>query len=235
MTVKYKLLIVEDEQAIQQGLLDLFTFNGYDVEARSDGKEGLDAALSGLYDCIILDVMLPSMDGFTICEAIRKQSREQLIIMLTAKNSEDDIINGLSLGADDYVAKPFSVRELVLRVEAVLRRTGKDKSETTLTIKSDFTIDTSNLTAKLRDEQILFTRREIDLLTYLKHNHHRPVPRQELLAEVWGYKKNNDIDTRTVDIHIAKLRKKIEINPKKPTLLQTIRGEGYKLITAASE
>ena len=229
MPTKLKLLIVEDEEAILQGLMDLFTYNGYEVDSRTDGKEGLEAALSGSYNGIILDVMLPSMDGFTICEEIRKKNREQPIIMLTAKQSEEDIINGLSLGADDYIAKPFSVRELVLRVDSVLRRAGIDKSQRELQITEDLTIDIDNLVATRRGKEILFTRKEIDLLQFLKKNQHRPASRAELLAEVWGYKKNTDIDTRTVDIHIAKLRKKIEKTPKKPTLLLTIRGEGYKL------
>ncbi|MBV1882993.1 MAG: response regulator transcription factor [Pseudomonadales bacterium] len=240
---KPKLLIVEDEEAILHGLKDLFTFNGYEVDSRSDGKEGLECALSGGHDGVILDVMLPTMDGFTICEEIRKSTRELPIIMLTAKQSEEDIINGLTLGADDYIAKPFSVRELVLRVDSVLRRAGIDKNQRELRINDDLTIDLDNLvsvssdsdgkshsdTNGKNDRKILFTRREIDLLLFLKKNQHRPSSRTELLAEVWGYKKNADIDTRTVDIHIAKLRKKIETTPKKPNLLLTIRGEGYKL------
>lgn len=230
MPTKPKLLIVEDETAIQQGLMDLFTFNGYAVDARADGKAGLDAALAGEYDGVILDVMLPTLDGFSICEAIRQHTRELPIIMLTAKNTEEDIINGLSLGADDYVAKPFSVRELVLRVDAVLRRAGKDKKQQFLVLSESLAIDVDNLCAEQPGGKLLFTRREVDLLSYLKQNDQRPIPRQELLAQVWGYKKNSDIDTRTVDIHIAKLRKKIERNPKKPTLLLTIRGEGYKLV-----
>jgi two-component system response regulator RegX3 len=174
--------------------------------------------------------MLPTLDGFSICEAIRQHTRELPIIMLTAKNTEEDIINGLSLGADDYVAKPFSVRELVLRVDAVLRRAGKDKKQQFLVLSESLAIDVDNLCAEQPGGKLLFTRREVDLLSYLKQNDQRPIPRQELLAQVWGYKKNSDIDTRTVDIHIAKLRKKIERNPKKPTLLLTIRGEGYKLV-----
>ncbi len=232
MSNKKRLLIVEDEQAILQGLEDLFVFNGYEVESRSDGAEGLEAALNNRYDCIILDVMLPSMDGFSICNEIRKHSREQAIVMLTAKNSEEDIINGLSLGADDYIAKPFSVRELVLRIDAILRRSGKDRGQKKLVISDELSIDVNNLSATTGDKTILFTRRELDILQLLKHQSARVVSRKELLSEVWGYNKSADVDTRTVDIHIAKLRKKIECNPKKPALLVTVRGEGYRLFTS---
>ncbi|MFT4925039.1 MAG: DNA-binding response OmpR family regulator [Phenylobacterium sp.] len=230
MTNKAKLLVVEDEIAIQQGLVDLFVFNGYDVEAYSDGKEGLDAALNGHFDCILLDVMLPSMDGFTICDEIRKQSRRQPIIMLTAKNSEDDVINGLSLGADDYIAKPFSIRELLLRVEAILRLSGKQAVEDKLQIGKNLEIDVVNLSGVLDGKTVLFTRREVDVLCYLKNNQHKPVSRKELLTEIWKYNPNADIDTRTVDIHIAKLRKKMEVDHKHPEHLVTVRGEGYKLV-----
>ncbi len=231
MTQKPTLLIVEDEESILQGLMDLFTFHGYQVEAKMDGQEGLDAALNGRFDGIILDVMLPSLDGFSICNAIRKQSREQPVIMLTAKNTEEDIINGLSLGADDYIAKPFSVRELVLRVDAVLRRSGKDRNQHELQIGANISIDIDNLCGlnQATSQDLLFTRREVDILSYLKLNKHRPISRSELLSEVWGYKKCSDIDTRTVDIHIAKLRKKIEYDAKNPQLLLTIRGEGYRI------
>lgn len=229
MSEKNRLLIVEDEEAILQGLCDLFEFNGYEVDSRMDGRDGLRAALSGNYDCIILDVMLPSLDGFSICEEIRKHSREQPIVMLTAKNTEDDIINGLSLGADDYIAKPFSVKELVLRIEVLMRRSGRDKQQSSLSIDSGLVIDTDNLTAVCDGAELLLTRREVSVLDFLFRYKQRPVSRRELLAEVWGYNKASDVDTRTVDIHIAKLRKKIEADPKKPKRLHTLRGEGYKL------
>jgi two-component system alkaline phosphatase synthesis response regulator PhoP len=230
MAKKAKLLIVEDEIAIQQGLVDLFVFNGYDVEAFTDGKEGCDAALKGHYDLILLDVMLPSMDGFSICNEIRKQSRRQPIIMLTAKNAEEDVINGLTLGADDYIAKPFSIRELLLRVEAILRLSGKHEEQEKMKIGKHLEVDVVNLSGVMNGKAVLFTRREIDVLCYLKENQHKPVARKELLTEIWKYSPNADIDTRTVDIHIAKLRKKMEVDHKNPQHLVTIRGEGYKLI-----
>ena len=228
MTHKPTLLIVEDETAILRGLTDLFTMQGFDVESEQDGQAGLETALSGSFDCILLDVMLPSLDGFSICNRIREVSREQAIIMLTAKSSEDDIITGLTLGADDYIAKPFSVQELVLRVKTILRRTGFKKNNDSLNLGDDIAIDCTHLTGKVYGKEQLFTRREVDILNYL-NLHQRPVPRSELLTQIWGYTNPSDIDTRTVDIHIAKLRKKIELKANSPKLLVTFRGEGYKL------
>ena len=233
MSTKQRILIVEDEQAILNGLIDLFVYHGYEVDSATDGKVGLSKAEKGRYDLIILDVMLPSLDGFSICNQIRERDRSQPIIILTAKSSDEDIITGLTLGADDYVAKPFSVRELLLRVEAVLRRSQKGlQQEALLKIGETLEIDTNNLTAQPRGsaKAILFTRREVEILQYLRQHPERPVSRGELLLEVWGYSKAAEIETRTVDIHIAKLRKKIEPDPKNPAFLVTIRGEGYKLL-----
>jgi len=228
LSQKPRLLIVEDEIAILRGLTDLFVFHGFDVQSEQDGQQGLTTALSENFDCILLDVMLPSLDGFSICNKIREVSREQAIIMLTAKSSEEDIITGLTLGADDYIAKPFSVQELVLRVKTILRRTGHHESRDILQLGNGITIDCTHLTGNVYGKEQLFTRREIDILNYLK-KHQRPVPRGELLTHIWGYNNPNEIDTRTVDIHIAKLRKKIERTVNSPKLLVTFRGEGYKL------
>ena len=236
MQRKPRLLIIEDEPAILTGLLDLFVYHGYAVDAAQDGRLGLEKALLGTYDLIILDIMLPSLDGFAICDAIRQHSREQPLIILTAKTTDEDIITGLSLGADDYVAKPFSVRELVLRVEAVLRRSTRRRyAEAQLDIGAHLQIDTRNLVGTQRGsaEPILFTRREVEILQYLTQHHDRPVSREELLVEVWGYAKASRFETRTVDIHMAKLRRKIEPNPKTPTVLITVRGEGYRLLAGA--
>lgn len=235
---KLRILIVEDEEPILNGLTDLFVYHGYEVDSERDGKEGLEKALNGTYDMILLDVMLPSLDGFSICNQIRAVSLEQPIIMLTAKTTEEDIITGLSQGADDYIAKPFSVRELVLRVEAVLRRNKKINRELAeLKIGDQLVIDTRNLLGQINGSnqentrEIAFTRREIEILQYLQENNERPVSREELLDKVWGYARASQIETRTVDIHIAKLRRKLEQNPKEPTLLATIRGEGYRLLS----
>ncbi len=230
---KFSLLIVEDEEAILAGLIDLFVYHGYVVDSAKDGNEGLRKAATGHHDLVILDVMLPGLDGFTVCNEIRKVSREQPVIMLTAKTSEEDIITGLTVGADDYIAKPFSVRELVLRVEAVLRRSKKARhQEGKITLARSWELDTQNLTLRMIESSqspVELSRREVDILLYLRENSHRPVSREELLEEVWGYARASNIETRTVDIHIAKLRRKIEENPKEPKHIATVRGEGYRL------
>ena len=232
MSRKPRILIVEDEEAIRMGLIDVFVFHGYEVDFAADGKQGLDKALGGTFDLILLDVMLPSMDGFEICDQIRQTDREQAIIMLTAKTADEDIVQGLRLGADDYVAKPFSVAQLVLRVQAVLRRSGiDDEGVNQIQLQGEVEIDTRNLAGKRGAEEVVFTRREVEILKYLNANTKRPVPREELLAKVWGYARNLGIETRTVDIHIAKLRRKIEPDPKQPINLVTVRGAGYRLVT----
>jgi len=230
---KLRILIVEDEAAIRTGLIDVLLYHGYDVDSAEDGPTGLKKGQSGQYDLILLDVMLPGMDGFEICHRIRENNREQAIIMLTAKTSDEDIIQGLSLGADDYVAKPFSVAQLVLRIQAVLRRAKVSiDQEHIIQLDAQTHIDTRNLDGKKHNETLQFTRREIEILQYLKQHHDRPVPREELLNKVWGYAKDLDLETRTVDIHIAKLRRKLEYNPAEPGFLITVRGAGYKLNTA---
>lgn len=229
MTNKAKLLIVEDEQAILHGLMDVFVFHGYQVDSAMDGKVGLEKALSQDYDLILLDVMLPFIDGFSICNQIRERDLQQPIIMLTAKSSEQDIITGLTLGADDYISKPFSVRELVLRVESVLKRSQKLTEQIAVLSIANIRIDTVNLQQLDCKNPQQFTRREIEILHYLQQHDQRPVSREELLEKVWGYRKAENIETRTVDIHIAKLRRKIEADPKQPQFLLTIRGEGYRI------
>ena len=227
MTQKPRLLIVEDEEAIRSGLVDVFVYHGYEVETAENGDDGLRKALSGQFDLILLDVMLPGVDGFQICNRVRQQDRRQPVIMLTAKSTDEDIVQGLTLGADDYVAKPFSVTQLVLRVQAVLRRAGIDEESTReIRLGNGLVIDTENLCAG----DIAFTRREMDLLQYLQRQSDRPVSREELLARVWGYANQMEIETRTVDIHIAKLRRKIECDPANPETIVTVRGAGYRLL-----
>ncbi len=232
MTDKLRLLIVEDEAAIRTGLVDVFVFHGYDVDIAVDGPMGLQKARQGRYDLILLDIMLPGMNGLEVCEHIRANNPDQPIIMLTAKSSDEDIIRGLSLGADDYVAKPFSVAQLVLRVKAVLRRTNPASFRSRrITLDSKVWIDCDNLHVHKEGTTEAFTRRETDILIYLAHHTDRPISRQELLNKVWGYAKDLELETRTVDIHIAKIRRKIEPNPKKPQYLITVRGGGYRLLT----
>jgi two-component system response regulator RegX3 len=225
-------LIIEDEAAIRTGLTDALVYHGYRVDGVADGNQGLGKALSGKFDLILLDIMLPGTSGFEICDAIRKVDREQPIIMLTAKTSDEDIITGLGLGADDYVGKPFSVAELVLRIKAVLRRARTIVAAAqTIDLGGDVTIDTQNLRGRRGPEEIVFTRREMDILEYLHGHAERPVSREELLNKVWGYDRNAVIETRTVDIHVAKLRRKIEADAKLPRYLVTVRGAGYRLAT----
>lgn len=232
--MKRRILIIEDEKPILEGLIDLFTYHGYEALGAGDGRSGLDLALREKFDIIILDVMLPELDGFAVCNAIRAQDRTTPILMLTAKTAEEDLVTGLSLGADDYVAKPFSIRALVLRVEAILRRTLGDCDEQRfLRIGESLLIDTANLVGTFcagHSGSAEFTRREVEILCYLQQHHDRPVSRAELLEQIWGYQRAGAIETRTVDIHIAKLRKKIEPDAKCPNYLATIRGEGYRLL-----
>jgi len=226
------ILIVEDEEAIRSGLIDVLVFHGYETDSAATGPEGLEKALTGKFDLILLDIMLPGMDGYEICNEIRARDRDQPIIMLTAKTSDEEIIQGLKLGADDYVAKPFSIQQLVLRVEAVLRRSqvGIEQART-VNLDNGVCIDTENLAGRNGTEDLTFTKREIEILQYLAANSSRPVPREELLTKVWGYARNLELETRTVDIHIAKLRRKIEADPKEPACLITVRGAGYRLLT----
>ncbi len=221
------ILVVEDDLAILKGLLDVFVFNGYQAKGLEDGGEGLRAGLEENYDLIILDVMLPTLDGFSICKAVRKKKPGQGIIILTAKGSEDDIVTGFRAGADDYVSKPFSLRELMVRVEAVLRRTGKNLGDEQIRFKGIF-FDGKTLNASYENHTIELTRREMDIIVYLYRHMDRIVSKKELLTEVWQY-ADADIETRTVDIHILKLRKKITALMGDIPFILTIRGEGYRL------
>jgi len=231
---KPRILVVEDEAAIRDGLADVLVYHGYRVDAVADGREGLKRALSGQYDLLLLDVMLPGRDGFAICDEVRKVDREQPIILLTAKTGDEDIVNGLALGADDYIGKPFSIAELVLRVKAVLRRSRSGVAlAAEIRLAGDIAIDTRNLSGSRAGESLQFTRREIEILQYLQQNTERPVSREELLTRVWGYDRTADIETRTVDIHIAKLRRKIEPDSSEPRNLITVRGAGYRLLVGA--
>ncbi len=214
MQKKPRLFIVEDEPAIRTGLVDVFVFHGFEVESAADGREALERALR-----------------FEILRRIRAVDRDQPIILLTAKGADEDVIHGLSLGADDYVAKPFSVAQLVLRVQAVLRRShlGADAAHR-IALGDDVELDVPNLAGRRGDESLSFTRREMEVLQYLHANGDRPVSREELLTKVWGYARASDIETRTVDIHVAKLRRKIEADPAQPRHLVTVRGAGYRLL-----
>ena len=232
-TAKPRILVVEDEAAIRDGLTDLLVYHGFDVDAVGDGREGLQKALSGQHDLLLLDVMLPGRDGFAICDEVRKVDRDVAIIMLTAKTSDEDIVNGLALGADDYIAKPFSIAQLVLRVKAVLRRSrALAAAAAQIKLAGDVEIDVQNLSGRRGNEALTFTRREMEILEYLQRNTQRAVSRDELLTRVWGYDRSAEIETRTVDIHVAKLRRKIEVDAKEPRSLITVRGAGYRLLVS---
>jgi DNA-binding response OmpR family regulator len=224
---KARILVVEDDPSILNGLLDVLVFNGYAAEGVADGGLGLLAALEKSHDLLLLDVMLPTLDGFSICRQVRKQKPNQAVVMITAKGSEDDVITGFKAGADDYVSKPFSLRELMVRVEAVLRRSGRQVGGEQVAL-FDILFDGRNLQA-IRGEAVQdMTRREMDIIVYLFRNQQRIVSKKELLTEVWHY-ADAGIETRTVDIHMQKLRKKLlALNPER-ALIQTIRGEGYRL------
>ncbi len=235
MQRKPRLLIVEDEPAIRAGLIDVFVYHGFEVEHAADGQAGLTQAMRGAFDLVLLDVMLPTLDGYSVCAALRQFDAELPIIMLTAKTDDEAIIHGLSLGADDYVGKPFSVAQLVLRVQAVLRRARPaTKDDAQLHLRDGSVVDCRNLCANINGVPVRFTRREMEVLQYLGAHADGPITREELLHRVWGYARELDIETRTVDIHIAKLRRKLESDPKQPQHLLTVRGGGYRLLLASA-
>ena len=222
-----RILVVEDDAALLRGLLDVLVYNGYEVKGVEDGGRALDTGLKEVFDLILLDVMLPTLDGFSICKEIRKKKPTQGIIMITAKGSEDDIVTGFNAGADDYISKPFSLREVMVRVEAVLRRTGKNPGDIDIRFRDIF-FDGKNLIAAYQDQIAELTRKEMDIIAYLHRHRDRIVSKKELLIEVWHY-ADADIETRTVDIHMLKLRKKIASLIGDMPFVNTIRGEGYRL------
>ncbi len=226
-TPKARILVVEDDPALLRGLLDVLVYNGYEVKGVEDGGRGLDAGLRGAFDLILLDVMLPTLDGFSICKEVRKKKPGQGIIIITAKGSEDDIVTGFNAGADDYISKPFSLREVMVRVEAVLRRTGKNPGDVEIRFRDIF-FDGKNLIAEYKNQTLELTRKEMDIIAYLHRHRDRIVSKKELLTEVWQY-ADADIETRTVDIHMLKLRKKIARLIGDTPFVNTIRGEGYRL------
>lgn len=231
-SVKPKLLLIEDDEVLRSGLVDLFEFHGFEVTTAGDGETGLHKALTHSFDIILVDVMLPRRDGFSVCNIIREKDKETAIIALTARSSDEDIVEGFTLGVDDYITKPFSLKELILRVNAVLRRALRDKPATKKFELVDFmVIDPLSLRGVEVNtgKEIDFTKREMDLLCYLRDHNSRIVSRGELLSALWGYRNGSLVETRTVDIHIAKLRKKIESNSGKARFIQTIRAEGYQL------
>lgn len=225
------ILIVEDEPAMRLGLKDNLEFESYDVEVAIDGQEGLDKAQKGTYDLIILDVMMPKMSGFDVCKAIRKMGVMTPIIFLTAKSEEIDKVLGLELGADDYLTKPFSLRELIARVKAILRRIKTPENETAVgpvTI-GELTIDFSQFTAENKEGDVRMSHKEYEILQYLMEHKNEVVSRYDLLNKVWGYESQPT--TRTVDNFMLRLRQRIEENPNEPKHILTVHGVGYKFIS----
>ncbi len=223
-----KVLIVEDEMSIS----DIIKFNlnkeGYEIETAYNGEEGLRKAQGSNFDLILLDIMLPQMDGFQVCRKIRETSNVP-IIMLTAKEEEVDKVLGLELGADDYITKPFGMRELIARIKANIRRTefASDVSETNSKISNygNITIDMTKYEVRKNDKPLELTLREFELLKYLAEQENQVFSREQLLEEVWGYEYYGDI--RTVDVTIRRLREKVEDDPSDPKYIMTKRGIGY--------
>lgn len=226
-----KILIVEDELPMLHGLRDNLEFEGYEVDTADEGQTGLEKVLANQYDLILLDVMLPNVSGFDICKAARKKGVESPIIMLTAKGEEIDKVLGLELGADDYMTKPFSLRELLARIKAVLRRTesrsGNQASEDEIAI-GRLTVNLKSHEAFVGDEAVKMSHKEIEILQYLYNNNNTIIDRVDIMSAVWGI--DNDVSTRTIDNFILKLRQKIEENPNSPKIIHTVHGVGYKMV-----
>ena len=230
MASNNKILIVEDDHNLLTTLKYNLQKDGYNVATAIDGAEAVEIARREKPDLIILDVMLPKMNGFEVCRILRKEMIVP-ILMLTAKTEETDKIVGLEIGADDYMTKPFSMRELIARVRAILRRAKMAESEPadekTLLKINDLEIDAARHMVSLRETELYLTSKEFDLLAFLARNRGLVFNREQLLEKVWGYDYAGD--TRTVDVHIRWLRRKIETNPKNSKYLITVRGTGYKL------
>lgn len=229
---KNKVLIVEDDRTLRETLRYNLVADGFDVVVAEDGGEGLMAARSENPDVIVLDLMLPTLSGIEICKSLRRDGSITPIVMLTARDAEVDRIGGLESGADDYVTKPFSVRELLARVNAQVRRMEmlQTYSETTLEQVIELgglVIDGSSRTVKLNGETLELRPREFDLLAHLAANPGRVYTRDQLLQDVWGFAYAGD--TRTVDVHVRWLRLKIEEDPAHPKMLGTVRGVGYRI------
>jgi two-component system alkaline phosphatase synthesis response regulator PhoP len=226
-----KILIVEDEPDMVLGLKDNFEFEGYEVLTASDGQMGLEKARSQKPDLVVLDIMLPKLSGLEVCKTLRGEGFESPIIMLTARGQEIDKVVGLELGADDYVTKPFSIRELLARVRAILRRSEGKKKRLARYRFADVELDFETYRARRGEEALDLSPREFELLRYLIERKGETVSRDRLLEDVWGYESYPS--TRTVDTHIAKLRAKIGDSGSEPRYILTIHGSGYKFVDPA--
>lgn len=225
-----KILIIEDEPSMRMGLRDNLEVECYEVDTAVDGEEGLNKILEGSYNLVLLDVMMPKMSGFDICKTVRKKGLTVPIILLTAKGEEIDKVLGLELGADDYITKPFSLRELLARVKAVLRRSDDllvNSSEDKINI-GRIGVNFNSYSAKEEEADVQMSHKEFEILHYLWKKRNTTVSRDNLLTEIWGYEESPT--TRTVDNFILKLRQKIETDPNHPKIILTVHGVGYKLL-----
>ena len=218
------ILIVEDDPSMLTGLKDNFEFKGYKVLTAADGEKGLDAALNATPDLIILDIMLPKINGYEICRLIRAEGLEMPVIMLTAKGEESDVVLGLNIGADDYVTKPFSISELLARSAAFLRRTKKEVEE--VVEFGDLRLDRAARRLTRAGEEIELSPKEFSLLLYFVEKPGRALTRDEILNAVWGY--DCIVTSRSVDRFVTTLRNKIEPDPATPVFIHTVRQVGYR-------
>ncbi|MFN3428962.1 MAG: response regulator transcription factor RpaB [Candidatus Sericytochromatia bacterium] len=223
---KQKILVIDDEASIRQIVETRLKLAGYEVITAADGVEALERAATYQPDLIVLDIMMPKLDGFEVCRELRKTMTTP-IIMLTAKGDITDRIAALELGADDYVVKPFSPRELEARIKAVLRRTHVEGAKQTVINVDHITIDTGKRQVLKNSEKVKLTEMEFNLLELLATNPGRAYSRSEILHQVWGYRLSQYSDTRVVDVHISRLRSKLEDDPSSPELILTARGTGY--------
>ena len=226
-----KILIIEDEEIIRMALVDDFLHEGYQVEYATNGKEGFEKGMDSSVDLIILDIMLPELNGFEVCQKLRGNGINTPIIMLTAKGQEVDRIVGLELGADDYITKPFSPRELQARVRAIFRRTENiiGDVEGNIFEFKHIKVDFLQYECYKNGKLINLTKHEFNLLKHLIKNKGRVIQRDELLEEVWG--DDVFVSSRTIDTHMANLRKKIEVDSSDPKIIKSIRGVGYKFMS----
>jgi len=223
-----KILIVEDEPNMVAGLRDNFEFEGYQVLTAPDGVAGLERALSESPDIVILDVMMPRMSGLDVCKQLKAKKPSMPIIMLTARGQEVDKVVGLELGADDYVTKPFSIRELLARVKAVLRRAGTIPKQGEKYAFGEVEVNLRNCQVSRKGKALEFSSKEFELLKYFLHHPGETLSRDRLLEDVWGYDRFPT--TRTVDAHIVRLRQKVEPKPDDPRFILTVHGTGYKFV-----
>jgi two-component system phosphate regulon response regulator PhoB len=233
--VRQRIVLIEDEKDITELVRYNFRKEGFEVTSFASGKEGLEFLRRNPADLALLDIMLPDLDGFEICKRLRSEDRTRSlpVIFLTAKGEEIDRVLGLELGADDYVVKPFSPRELVARVRAVLRRQSRPAEKQEVVEVRDLRLDARTQEAVVRGETIELSALEFKLLHFLASQPRRVFSREQLLDAVWG--RDRFVTPRTVDVHIRRLREKIEAQPEKPEYLQTVRGSGYRFAAGERE